>query len=123
MTVRSSTAVVVSPRLIPTIQLQEAKKIFDEKRAYFVDARSEAAFRIRHIKGALICSLGDFDRDIVPFKKKVALDALVVVYCSSETCGIARRVATKLVDSGYTNIRIYAGGWAEWAKAGYPAEP
>jgi 3-mercaptopyruvate sulfurtransferase SseA len=45
-----------------------------------------------------------------------------VVYYSDETC-IASRIAYQMMtEGGYTHVRRYAGGLADWEAAGYPLE-
>jgi rhodanese-related sulfurtransferase len=48
------------------------------------------------------------------------LDAEIVVYCGSWLCRSSDRVAEQLRALGYTNVRIYRGGRADWRKAGLP---
>jgi rhodanese-related sulfurtransferase len=51
-----------------------------------------------------------------------AKDAPVVVYCASETCRNSHVAARALVDLGYSDVAIYAGGKADWEAAGLPLE-
>jgi hypothetical protein len=37
-------------------------------------------------------------------------------------CSASRIIAQKLLDGGYTSVRHYPGGLAEWHAAGYPLE-
>lgn len=46
----------------------------------------------------------------------------VVVYCASETCRNSHVAAKALVDLGYTDVAVYAGGKADWQNAGLPLE-
>ncbi len=49
-------------------------------------------------------------------------DAEVVLYCSNRSCGNSHAAAARLVALGYTNVRVYAGGKADWAEAGLSLE-
>jgi rhodanese-related sulfurtransferase len=49
-------------------------------------------------------------------------DAAVVVYCASDTCRNSHVAAKALADLGYSNVRVYAGGKADWASAGLAFE-
>lgn len=111
--------------LIPLkkITLEEAKKIFDEGKAVFIDGRSRSAYEIRHIQGALNCSMGEFPVQIEEIKKKVPLNTQIVTYCSGETCGLAEKVGRKMMEQGYTDILVFQPGWPAWAQAGFPAQP
>jgi rhodanese-related sulfurtransferase len=46
--------------------------------------------------------------------------ALVVLYCASITCQNSHIAARSLVALGYGNVRVYAGGKADWKSAGLP---
>jgi rhodanese-related sulfurtransferase len=46
----------------------------------------------------------------------------IVVYCSNASCMASVAAYRTLVDSGYTNVRRYAGGLLDWEEAGYPLE-
>ena len=46
----------------------------------------------------------------------------IVVYCSSETCDSSVQTGERLLRLGYTNVRHYVGGKADWLKAGLPLE-
>ena len=74
------------------------------------------AFEALHIPGSL-----HFD---TPEELLAALDTddEIVVYCSDPACVGSRFAYKKLVDSGYTNVRRYAGGLSDWEEAGYPLE-
>lgn len=45
-----------------------------------------------------------------------------IVYCSDPACVGSRFAHEKLVDSGFTNVRRYAGGLSDWQAAGHPLE-
>lgn len=42
-------------------------------------------------------------------------DAALVVYCGGGPCPLAKILASKLMEHGYTNVSDYAGGIREWA--------
>lgn len=46
----------------------------------------------------------------------------VITYCASRTCHASADAARELMKLGYTNVRHYAGGKAEWTFAGLPLE-
>lgn len=48
--------------------------------------------------------------------------APVVVYCSGVACTRSRATAAALARLGYTDVRVYEGGKADWADAGLPFE-
>jgi rhodanese-related sulfurtransferase len=44
----------------------------------------------------------------------------IVVYCASETCQASPKAAKKLEAMGFTNVKDYEGGLADWKDAGLP---
>lgn len=49
-------------------------------------------------------------------------DAPIVVYCASGPCRNSEIAARRLSRLGYTNVRDYHEGKAEWIEAGLPVE-
>jgi 3-mercaptopyruvate sulfurtransferase SseA len=47
---------------------------------------------------------------------------VIVVYCEGGDCQSSLALAKRLHDEGFKDIRVMTGGWAEWIKAGLPAE-
>lgn len=126
----------VSPRGIPlfgplpppriegvgVIGLEDAWQSFEKGQEIFVDARSLEQYREGHIPGAVSLDARRFDERVSSFLALVPLEAPLVVYCDGEGCGSSREVAELLKEAGYRNIRLFRGGWEEWARSGYPRE-
>jgi rhodanese-related sulfurtransferase len=72
------------------------------------------AFQAKHIPGSLNIS------DPKDHAKLLKLDDEIVVYCSGVDCLASISAYRILKSKGYTNVRRYAGGLADWEKAGYP---
>jgi rhodanese-related sulfurtransferase len=49
-------------------------------------------------------------------------NAAIVVYCASATCLNSHQVARTLTELGYTDVRVYVEGKADWQAAGLPLE-
>jgi rhodanese-related sulfurtransferase len=74
----------------------------------------------------------DFDRKRIPgsihfatadeMLKGLGKDDDIVVYCSNRACRASVTAYHVLVDHGYTRVRRYADGLAEWEAAGLPLE-
>ena len=62
----------------PRITLEEAKKAFDEGKAFIVDARAEEAYKQEHIKGAVNIRADNLDAKL----KELPRDKTIIVYCS-----------------------------------------
>ncbi|NTV06902.1 MAG: rhodanese-like domain-containing protein [Chlorobiaceae bacterium] len=104
------------------LNLTATKALFDTHSACFVDARSEYAYYVSHIKGAISISESRFDEQFPAFRQKKPVETPIVVYCIGPNCSKARHIAKKLMKNGYMNVRVFSGGLIEWSKAGFPME-
>ena len=50
----------------------------------------------------------------------IPLERTLVVYCEGGDCQASIGLARLLHDAGFHDIRVLAGGWAEWRAAGLP---
>ena len=49
--------------------------------------------------------------------------AEVVVYCASATCANSHQVAARMQQLGYDDVKVYAGGKADWVDGGLALTP
>jgi rhodanese-related sulfurtransferase len=75
---------------------------------------SANAFEAKHIPGSVHFTTWQ--------EALAALDPAeeIVVYCAGEYCAASIRFYVLLERNGYTRVRRYAGGLADWEAAGYP---
>jgi rhodanese-related sulfurtransferase len=104
------------------IGLAQAWEFYKGKGAVFVDARSGEEFQSGHVPGALLLTQEMAERGISAFREIFPPETLLVVYCSGAECGSSAEVAERLLEAGYTSVRVLPGGWEEWQAGGYPVE-
>jgi rhodanese-related sulfurtransferase len=83
-----------------------------------VEALPHAAFRRLHLPNAVNLPKSQVEAlapELLPDR-----NAEIVVYCGSWLCRSSDRVAEKLRRLGYTYVRVYRGGKADWRRAGLP---
>jgi len=85
-----------------------------------LEALPEKYYRDGHLPGARWFP-HDRARELAPVAVARKSDP-VVVYCASDTCQNSHVAAKALTDLGYTDVRVYAGGKADWTAAGLPLE-
>lgn len=107
---------------IADIELGEAWALCNEGKALFVDARSPEEFRAGHIPGALLLPVDDFEETVASRRSLIPLETLLITYCAGEGCDSSREVAALLVEEGYSQVKVFFGGWEDWKRAGYPVE-
>lgn len=107
------------------IPLETAKQLFDDG-VLFVDGRPPEEFQGGHIKGAINIDYKTFKDKSKDEKirelKNLKQDLLIVSYCGSDSCEISIDNAYEIAKAGYSDVKIYLGGYKEWNKLGYPTE-
>jgi rhodanese-related sulfurtransferase len=85
-----------------------------------LEALGETYYHQGHLPGAHALPPAELDARL----PRVAPDPArsIVVYCASATCANSHQVAAKLVARGYADVRVYAGGKADWVDGGLPLE-
>lgn len=93
------------------ISYDEAITLHTSGEAMFIDARSPYDFHLGHIKNAINVPLKDFHPGMLGALDK---NQLLVTYCDGEECNSSIQLATKLDSLGFSNVKIFFGGWKEW---------
>ncbi len=105
-----------------TVRLPEFRSAVESKSAVILDARPSVFFEQGHVPGALNLARDDFARDYrrLSPRLKGATEKPIIVYCSGGECHDSRLVANALLTLGFSDVRVYTGGWEEWQGAGLP---
>ncbi len=104
------------------ISFEEAEKLFMEKSALFIDARSMDEYVKGHILGARSLSWHDVDQRFIEVTKDISPDTLIITYCDGINCELSWDLALFLMDMGFNNVRVLLDGWAEWTNGHLPVE-
>jgi rhodanese-related sulfurtransferase len=109
------------------VDLETAKKYFDEGEIQFLDARESEAYEEAHIPGALDWPYDQFDTYLEKYKDEITRETPVLCYCNGETCDDSFVLAESLMYEYYQKVYLFKGGIEEWQSWGYPvntgAEP
>jgi rhodanese-related sulfurtransferase len=85
-----------------------------------IDARDTARrYEAGHIPGAINLPAKQFD-DLAPQLLPSDKSKLIIFYCDGIECKLSHMAADDADDLGYTNIRVYVGGFPEWFRQGNP---
>ncbi len=90
--------------------------------ALAVDARLPEAFREGHLPGAISLPLADAGSALEGFAARIARSRVLVVYCSGYGCPDSYDLAVQLIQEGFSEVRIFEGGFPEWRDADLPVE-
>ncbi len=106
--------------MAPKISRDELKALLDRSEVVVVEALAEQSYAEAHIPGAI-----RVDHEALEAQAPERLpdkDAVIVTYCANLACRNSEIAANKLVALGYTNVREYAEGKADWIEAGLRVE-
>jgi rhodanese-related sulfurtransferase len=103
-----------------TITREQLQALIGSPSLVLLEALPEAHYQRGHIPTARWFSMANARE----FARTVGSNTAVpiVVYCASETCKNSHEVAKLLGDVGYTDVRVYVGGKADWESAGLTLE-
>src|SRR5436309_3066003 len=77
---------------------------------------SDWAYRAKRIPGSLhFATLEEAAQALDPTEE-------IIVYCAGYDCMASVTATDYLESQGFTHVRRYAGGVADWEEAGYPLE-
>jgi rhodanese-related sulfurtransferase len=94
----------------------------DQARAWgenvtWVDARPDAEFARNHVPGALSLNEDRWNELLPQFLAAWSPGKKVVVYCSAESCDLAREAAERLrKEAQIPDVFVLEGGWEAWLK-------
>ena len=99
------------------ISLEELKAKLDRGDDFkLVMTLAEWAYQMSHIPGSLNITNMETAQELLKPEDEI------VVYCSDKNCLASQAAYHYLTRNGFTNVRRYSGGLAEWQAAGYPLE-
>jgi len=104
------------------VSLDEARNLYMDKKAIFLDARSSEYYAQGHIRCALNLPWQAFDEYIDRVWDKIPDDAWIITYCDGEDCSLSEDLAKELLSMGYEKVRVLPNGWTRWMEAGFPTE-
>lgn len=102
--------------------LETMVELVNAKLCTLVDVRSNAQYDAGHLPGAVLLSIEAFDQRIGDFFVKYPLNTCLVIYCAGRECLDSHRLAHSLETFGFSDIRIFSGGFAEWMEGGLTVE-
>ena len=107
------------------ISLANVHQAFDMVRSgrYVVlDARSATDYETGHIPGAMSLPREALDESFGDVEMFLSPELPILTYCSGLECEESLEISVYLLDMGFTNIVLFAGGIRAWEAAGYGLE-
>jgi len=105
---------------IPEITREELKRRLGDGSLTIVDVLPPESYAAAHLPGALSIPL----EEVAIRAPELLPDhaAEIVVYCGKLTCDRSEHALQQLHELGYTNVRDYRAGIADWVESGEPTE-
>lgn len=98
------------------IPFEEAKKLYNEGKAVFVDVRSNEQFSYGHIKGAISIP----GSQLVSRFRDIPAGKMIITYCACSAEQSSGRAVIELNQHGVKNVAALQGGWNHWKAAAMP---
>src|SRR5277367_2551640 len=105
---------------IPEITRDEIHRRIGDRSLTIVDVLPTASYASAHIPGAIsipLEELGSRARAVLPDRA-----AEIAVYCGNLACDRSEQAQSELRELGYTNVRDYRAGIADWVDSGEATE-
>jgi rhodanese-related sulfurtransferase len=104
-----------------SVTLEQAKRLWDDNAALFIDTRPPYEMPRGTIPGARNIPYDEIDyyRDVIAALPR---DSIYVIYCDAASCDLSIHLGEEFAKAGFTRVRVFSGGWDEWVDAGYPVE-
>jgi rhodanese-related sulfurtransferase len=107
--------------MVETISRDELRTALERgKQIALLEVLPAHYFAEAHLPGALNLPLDRLE-ELAP-RLVPDHDSAIVVYCKNEGCRNSEIAARRLARLGYTKVRDYVGGKADWREAGLPVE-
>lgn len=101
---------------IPALTLPQVSTMLGSQGSVLLDVREKSEWRAGHIPGSQNVPVGQLNERLGDIPRNGA----VVVHC--QTGARAAIAASVLQASGFNDVRLFTGGFAEWRAAGKPVE-
>lgn len=115
----SQGSTVSSPTSV--IRLPEAQMLFESETALFIDSRHEFDYRMGHVAHAINIPLAEAGNRLSVLSE-IPRNKTLVVYCDGAECNSSFALAARLRAEGFSDVRIFFGGWVEWQSSNLPSE-
>ncbi len=101
---------------------QLVSKIIKEKQRTIIDVRAREVFDMGHIPTAVSFPLVTFDDNFLQMLSTIKQHDPVLLYCSSVYCTDSHSFADLIMNMGYTDVKVFSGGFDQWQEKGYEIE-
>lgn len=110
----TSWSYTINKKNIKKIEWKTAYNLIKNNQAILFDARTIERYKKKHVPGALLLPVLDFDKYFKKYDDELSKDTVIIAYCDGKDCSAATRIIFKLIARGYTNVSTISGGFDAW---------
>ena len=118
----SSSSSILENNNQDTVSLPILLKKMKQPGVVIIDARSPEEYQAGHLPGAINLPYSELSEESFLVLQKIPFDMEIITYCEGIECSIAEDLASFLKESGFENVKVFAGGWEEWTEKGMVVE-
>ena len=118
-------AMVKSKKMPASIELNHpdgVEQVIKDRSRILIDVRSRDDYRQGHLPTAKSYPLVDFDSFIGQFVETVPMEQPILAYCSSIDCTDSHTFSEMLTNMGYSDVKVFSGGFRAWEESGKKIE-
>lgn len=101
---------------LPNVSLGQLASFLQRADVVVIDSRTATQFEYGHIPGAINLSIDLKPEEFIEATSLIDKSNTVVVYCNDSHCNWSRIVATRLKGAGFTHVRVFEAGLAEYLR-------
>ena len=98
----------------PFITLDDAAMMFQNPDIVFIDARDPEDYAYGHIAKSINIPFDYLDEQWEEYIDSLGRSLRYVIYCSGGECESSLFLGRYFYELGFTDIKIFFGGWEEW---------
>ena len=108
-----------------SIEITRPDQVFQmvqKKQRQILDVRPREIYDLGHLPHAISFPLVQFDEEIARILSTMDRQSAILVYCASFECTDSHTIAERLKHMGYTDVKVFSGGFRLWQDMGYEIE-
>lgn len=107
---------------VAVVTLEDARRIVETQSHIILDARSPADYMAGRLPGAFSLPHAQMSTYLPPIQSLLSPSQPIMAYCSGKECDESLLLVKDLIQMGFTNTSLFAGGMIEWTAAGLAVE-
>lgn len=102
---------------LPGVDASYVKRLLRERAGVVIDTRFSTDYEAGHIPGAISIPIDTSDDTRRWLMREIQPGTPLVLYCQTRGCRFADQMGAILRRDGFTDVRVFRGGWAAWIDA------